>query len=415
MRILHTSDWHLGCRLYGRSRTDEFRQFLDWLLATITKEEIELLLVAGDIFDTTTPGSTAQTLYYNFLNQACTIPSCRHIVIIGGNHDSAALLDAPRAILQHFHIHIIGSIGETLEKELLILRDKDGEPEALVCAVPYLRDRDIRRSEAGESSSEKTGKLITGIEEHYRQITALAAAKQQEILSESGRRLPIIATGHLFTSGGKVSEGDGVRELYVGTLAKVNRFPEEIDYLALGHLHVPQRVGGNETRRYSGSPIPIGFGEATQRKIVLAADYIDEKMAVREIEVPCFQPLASIKGNLAEIEERLRELIAKESSVWVEIEYTGKREAAESGAENLSSYLYKIVEGSEVEIRKITNRQLLDKALTAAKIGETLQDLTVSEVFLRCLEAHKIAEEEREEIIAVHDEIVQSIQEKERL
>ena len=265
MKILHTSDWHLGRTLYGRKRYEEFEAFLAWLAETIQQNEIDALLVAGDVFDTSAPSNRAQELYYRFL---CRIAasSCRHVVVIAGNHDSPSFLNAPRELLKVLDVHVIGSASEVPEDEVLALRNELDAPELIVCAVPYLRDRDIRVSEAGESVEDKERKLIDGIRNHYAVVAALAEQKREEL----GVDIPIVAMGHLFTAGGQTVDGDGVRELYVGSLAHVTAgiFPACFNYLALGHLHIPQKVSGSETIRYSGSPLPMGFGEAKQWKSV---------------------------------------------------------------------------------------------------------------------------------------------------
>ncbi|MDD4573222.1 MAG: exonuclease subunit SbcD [Sphaerochaeta sp.] len=273
MKLLHTSDWHLGRMLYRQKRYEEFSLFLDWLLATIEEQQIDILLVSGDIFDTTTPSNMAQKLYYNFLSRL-SATSCHSTVIIGGNHDSPTFLNAPKALLQAFNVHVIGAKAEMIEDEVLTLYH-DGRPEAIVCAVPYLRDRDIRSVEAGESLEDKNTKLAEGMKAHYEEASALAVARREALALEGYADIPIIAMGHLFAAGGKTVDGDGVRDLYVGSLSYVgsDMFPPSIDYLALGHLHVPQMVGGFSHMRYSGSPIPMGFGEAKQEKQVVLVEF----------------------------------------------------------------------------------------------------------------------------------------------
>src|SRR5690554_5146472 len=135
MKLLHTSDWHLGRTLYGRKRYDEFAAFLDWLAAAIVEHEVDVLLVAGDIFDTCTPSNRAQALYYDFLYRVAASP-CRHVVVVAGNHDSPTFLNAPRALLKALHVHVIGSACDDLADEVLVLHDLAGEPELIVCAVP---------------------------------------------------------------------------------------------------------------------------------------------------------------------------------------------------------------------------------------------------------------------------------------
>lgn len=190
MKLLHTSDWHLGRTLYGKRRYDEFEAFLNWLAQIIVQQGVDVLLVAGDVFDTTAPSNRAQQLYYRFLCQVAA-SGCRHVVIIAGNHDSPSFLDAPRELLRAMDVHVVGS-GENLQDEVLVLRNGQGVPELIVCAVPYLRDRDIRQVVAGESVADKERKLLDGIRGHYAAVADLAE-QQRDIL---GVKVPIVATGH---------------------------------------------------------------------------------------------------------------------------------------------------------------------------------------------------------------------------
>lgn len=269
LTLLHTSDWHLGRRLYGKPRYDEFKQFLDWQLQTLREQKVDVLLIAGDIFDTTAPSNQAQNLYYDFLSQVCDT-DCRHVVIVAGNHDSASFLEAPKQLLKAFNIHIIGSMTDTPTDEVITLSDKAGQAELIVMAVPYLRDRDVRTVGHGERLDDKERKLAQGIKAHYAQIADIAIAQQAQLQAKYKRSIPIVATGHLFTVGGQTMEGDGVRDLYVGSLGSIGAeiFHPQIDYVALGHLHIPQAVGGQPHIRYAGSPIAMGFGESRQQKQV---------------------------------------------------------------------------------------------------------------------------------------------------
>ena len=269
LTLLHTSDWHLGRRLYGKPRYDEFKQFLDWQLQTLREQKVDVLLIAGDIFDTTAPSNQAQNLYYDFLSQVCHT-ECRHVIIVAGNHDSASFLEAPKQLLKAFNIHIIGSMTDTPTDEVITLSDKSEQPELIVMAVPYLRDRDVRTVGHGERLDDKERKLAQGIKAHYAQIADIAIAQQAQLKAKYKRSIPIVATGHLFTVGGQTMEGDGVRDLYVGSLGSIGAeiFHPQIDYVALGHLHIPQAVGGQPHIRYAGSPIAMGFGESRQQKQV---------------------------------------------------------------------------------------------------------------------------------------------------
>jgi len=284
IKILHTSDWHLGCSLYGRKRYEEFSAFLDWLAQTIDDEKVDALLVAGDVFDTSTPSNRALELYYRFL---CRVAAscCRHVVVIAGNHDSPSFLNAPKELLRALNVYVVGSMTDEPTDEVIVLKNNPqisqmdaDNVEAIVCAVPYLRDKDMRTVEAGETIDGKNRKLIEGVKKHYEAVVKLAETKRNNLrksAQSADKHIPIIAMGHVFTAGGKTVDGDGVRELYVGSLAHVGEevFPSSIDYLALGHLHVPQAVGSAEHIRYCGSPIPMGYGEATQEKKVVLVEF----------------------------------------------------------------------------------------------------------------------------------------------
>lgn len=402
MKILHTSDWHLGRSLYGRKRYDEFAAFLEWMAALIEQQNIDALLVAGDIFDTSTPSNRAQELYYRFL---CKVANscCRHIVVIAGNHDSPTFLNAPKELLRVLNVYVVGARTEQPEDEVIILSDNQDNREAIVCAVPYLRDKDIRTAEAGETIEDKNLKLIEGLRKHYADVCSIAEQRQKEC-----NDIPIIAMGHLFAAGGKTVEGDGVRELYVGSLAHVGRdvFPACIDYTALGHLHVPQCVGGTEHIRYSGSPIPMGYGEATQEKKVIEIEFGSETPVIKELSVPCFQPLERICGSFEEIQNRIAELKLQKSNAWLEIEYTGSDIIS-----NLRELLEESLDGAPLEIQRIKNTRIMDRVLRRINDDETLDDLDVNDVFNRCLDEYSVPPESRSEMVLTYNEIIKSLNE----
>ncbi len=407
MKFIHTSDWHLGRSLYGRKRYREHQQFLDWLVTLIAEEDIEALLVAGDIFDSSTPSNRALQLYYQFLCRVAD-SGCRHVVITAGNHDSPSLLNAPREVLRFLNVHVIGAMTESLEDEILLLKNQAGEPEMIVSAVPYLRDRDIRRAEAGESIEDKGRKLVSGIQDHYQAVTQ-AAEKQRQALAESSSPVPLVAMGHLFTAGGKTSDGDGVRDLYVGSLAYIEgaAFPEEIDYLALGHLHLAQKVGGREDRRYCGSPIPMGFGESKRPQNILVVEFDKGQLEVTETPVPRFQELETVSGDLEAIISKIEALKLDERPVWLEVSYDGDAIVAD-----LQGRLAEAVADSQLEILRIKNNRIIEQVLKQSVIEETLDDLKVDDVFQRCLSTNLVPDEQYDELEATFQEIVSLIHEE---
>ena len=403
MKILHTSDWHIGKTLYGRKRYEEFEAFLSWLAETIQQEQIDALLVAGDVFDTNTPSNRAQELYYRFLCRVAA-SSCRHVVVIAGNHDSPTFLNAPKELLRALDVHVIGSATESHENEVLVLQNHDGSPELIVCAVPYLRDRDIRVAEVGESIDDKERKLIEGIQAHYFEVCELAEQKRKALAVD----IPIIAMGHLFTAGGQTIDGDGVRELYVGSLAHVTSgiFPECIDYLALGHLHIPQLVNGSEVMRYSGSPLSMGFGEAKQEKSICLVEFSGTQAQVALLKVPVFKRLERISGAWDKISARLLEISESQSDVWLEIVYEG-----EDVAGDLRERVEALSVGTQMEVLRIKNNRIIDRVLSRSHDQETLDDLNVNDVFDRCLIMHGISGDQRPELLRAYQETITSLYE----
>lgn len=401
MKVLHTSDWHLGRSLFGRQRYHEFEQFLQWLSQTIRKHDVSLLIVSGDVFDTTTPSNRAQELYYQFLCRASSC--CRHIVITGGNHDSPSFLEAPRELLRSLQVHVIAQAPSNPEDAVLLLKDDSGAPEAVVCAVPYLRDRDIRTAEAGEGNEEKQKKLLEGIREYYQR-----ACSHAETLRAPLGDIPLIATGHLFAAGGASVEGDGVRELYIGTLAQVDTtvFPDSIDYLALGHLHSPQQTGGRPHFRYSGAPLANGFSEAGAVKQAVLVSFSGRIPKMQHLEVPVFQELVRITGTVEEIVGRITELNRQGSTAWAEVEYTGDAQMP-----RLRDLVDEAASGGSVEIRRIKNRGIIDQVLSSVHHRETLDDLDVRQVFSRRLDTWGADEQTRREMTELYLEVLRSIEE----
>ena len=405
LKILHTSDWHLGRSLYGQNRHAEFAAFLDWLMQTLQQERVDVLMIAGDVFDTITPNHAAQELYYRFLAQVSAYCLCRHIIIIGGNHDSASFLNAPKALLFALNVHVIGAATNPIDKEVLVLKNAQGEPAAIVCAVPYLRDRDVRVSVDGESSQDKSLALTQGIKDHYRQALAIAEHKQQEL----GSNAPIIAMGHLFSQGGMTLDADGMRELYVGSLAHIGADCfDGFDYVALGHLHVPQAVGGQAHIRYCGSPIPMGFGEAKQQKQVLHVAFTGRLPEINAINIPNFQVLQRIQGDLPHIQAELKQLMQSGSTAYIEVVYQGNELVAD-----LSEKLDAQVQGSDLRLLRVYNRQFVNNVLASASADATLPDLNPTEVFEACMAQHDLDDAQKAQFRDSYQHVLHQVEQPE--
>ncbi len=403
MKILHTADWHIGKKLYGRQRFAEHGEFLRWLLGALVREEIDGLIVAGDIFDTSNPSEQSRRLYTEFLAEAQQ--HCDWIVVTGGNHDSPSVLDGSKELLAHLNVHVLGKKCENREDELIEVKNGSGEVSAYVAAVPYLRDRDLRQSEAGETEQVKEKKLRDGIKAHYDELADIIEARRKD------DSIPAIAVGHLYAAGCSAeNEGDGVRDLYVGGLGHVSAetFSPVYDYVALGHIHVPQIVGKKESIRYCGSPIPMGYGEAGQQKQVVVIEFSEAKSKAMNIEilkVPCFQSLKRVKGDIAEIKVMMTELVKSRSNAWVEVVYTG-----ETFQGDLKSEVEAMVEGSELEVLRIENRTMRRRSMRKVDSEETLNQLSVGDVFERCLVDHEVSDAERAPLQAAYREITNQVE-----
>lgn len=304
MKILHTSDWHLGQSFMGKSRIEEHQAFLSWLSQTIEQQKINTLIVAGDIFDTATPPNYALELYYNFLTKLSL--KCKNIIITAGNHDSIATLKAPKQLLRALNIHVITS-GDENEDEVIEIYD-DAKLKGIICAVPYLRDYVVRKSISGETMNDKETSLSNGIKEHYSSVYKEARKLSTDV--------PIIATGHFTTLGSKTSDSE--REIYIGSTLDIDSsfLSRDFDYVALGHLHTNQRVGC-ERVRYSGSPIPLSFSESTSQKKVNIIEFDNKDIKVTELDIPLHRQLLVIKGDTATVVKKLQEVKDKES--WIEV------------------------------------------------------------------------------------------------
>jgi exonuclease SbcD len=308
MKILHTSDWHLGQSFFTKSRKNEHAAFLKWLLQQVEAHQIDAVIVAGDVFDTGTPPSYARELYHAFIGELqgmqCTL------VVLGGNHDSVSVLNESKALLKYLNSHVIASTYGDLSEQVITLNDRNGQPSAVLCAVPFIRPRDVLVSEAGQSATDKRQALGDAIKQHYgalyNEALSLRASieeKQAEQGSKNSAAIPIIATGHLTALG--VSQSESVRDIYIGTLEGFDAkgFPPA-DYIALGHIHRPQKVAKTEHIRYSGSPIPLSFDELNTQKQVVLVTFESESTTptISTLPVPRFQAMEVIKGDLKAIE-----------------------------------------------------------------------------------------------------------------
>ena len=416
MKLLHTSDWHLGVQINKSDRISEFRQVIDWLLALVKKEKIDLFLIAGDVFDSVNPPTSARALYYDFisdLSRTC----CRHLVVVGGNHDSSGLLEAPSALLKRtrgLDVHIVGGIDpEDSAGEVIVLSDEKGAPEAVVCAVPYIPEKHLRLFESGESIEDQDTKSLEGYRKHYSDVGARAETERGRIRNESGIEVPIIVTGHLPVSGcEKMWCGDdGMRRVMIGNLngVGIDIFPGSADYIALGHIHRGYPVNDIAHIRYSGSIVPIGFDETEYSKVVCLARFDGAKADVTEVPVPRFRQMKKITGtSLKEICQSIDEMKAETG------DETGYFKAVNTG-EPVNGLFHEItdyIEGKNLVCCSVEQKFLSITGMTPVTEGESVEDLDEHEAFERLLEARKVPEKEKSVLRPMFNEVLNSVLER---
>ncbi len=375
MKILHTSDWHIGQNFMGKNRADEHEAFLSWLYETIQKENIDVLIVAGDIFDTGNPPNYALELYYNFLKKLFSINGL-YVIITAGNHDSVSTLKAPKQLLEFMNVHVITS-GDESENELISIYKKD-ELVGVVCAVPFLRDSVVREAISGQTLNEKESSLNHGIKQHYIDVYEQAIELTKE------KNLPIIATGHLTTVGSRTSESE--RDIYIGGTIDIGSdfLGKYFDYVALGHLHINQIVGVDHVR-YSGSPIPLSFSESKQKKKVNIVEFKEGTVEVQELEIPLYKPLLVLKGNLETILKELKFIEDKET--WIEVHLNDENPiVANQSIRDFAQEQELIILAIKIDR---TEKRLESKDLNVISLDE----LTPTDVFSRRLQLEELEDD----------------------
>jgi len=476
MKILHTSDWHLGQNFMFHDRRREHSLFLEWLLAKIREHEVDLLIIAGDIFDTGTPPNYAEELYFRFLAGVAHLKFC-HVVVLGGNHDSVSSLNSSRRLLKLINTHVVASCSGNIEDDIIVIRKHShnlgsnsyseeshrieksesaherrgrGEVLGIICCVPFLRERDIRSSIAGESYDEKAKALVEGVREHYDQIYGAAVKRRDALIRidhseekdpfsyhgnkkgydenrEESRYIPIIATGHLFAAGG--AQSDGIRDIYVGNLGHVEAdvMDRGFDYIALGHLHRAQLVGKREHIRYCGSPVALSFSEASSEKQIIMVEFNSPgsesgEIRIEPIAVPEFQKLRKVEGDLKEIDHAVAELELELTSshelngdqewergrvphnkIWLEVKYIGEELVAD-----LKKRVEQLVEGKPFELFNVIDMNGMKRhGQLNEKERVYLDELTEIDIFRRRLKSAMVPDEKRDELFHAFKEIME--------
>lgn len=403
IRILHTSDWHLGQYFMGKTRQAEHQAFCVWLIEQVRAQAVDVVLIAGDIFDTGAPPSYAREQYNRFIVEL-RATGCE-LVVLGGNHDSVAMLGESKTLLAQLGTRVIPGVCESIDEQLLVLHRRDGSVGALLCGIPFIRPRDVLLSQAGQSAQDKQLSLQQAIQQHYQDLYALAVAKRDEL----GDEVPIIATGHLTTVGASAS--DSVREIYVGSLEAfpTSAFPPAA-YIALGHIHRPQKVGGLQHIRYCGSPIALSFDEAKQQKEVLLVELDGSGLReVTALAVPRFQPLLSLRGSLKELEAAIQEAAKQgraEQPVWLEVLV-----GTDDYLSDLQLRIAALCADLPVEVLRIRRERGAASASLQGQAKETLDELSVDEVFAQRLSSETLEDADQVRLGELYRQVVRQLRE----
>ncbi|EXY45715.1 exonuclease SbcCD subunit D [Bacteroides fragilis] len=406
IRILHTADWHLGQTFFGYDRTQEHEHFLDWLAGVLTKNKIDVLIVAGDVFDVSNPSAASQRMFYRFIHRVTTENPRLQLVVVAGNHDSAARLESPLPLLQEMRTEIKGIVrkqnGKIDYEHLLVeLKNAAGEGEALCLAVPFLRQGDYPVVET------EGNPYAEGVKELYARLLKYALKKRTD-----GQAL--VAVGHLLATGSEIAEKDHSERIIIGGLESVSpeSFPEQIVYTALGHIHKAQRVSGRENIRYAGSPLPMSFAEKHYHHGVVKVT-LDEGWAV-EIEKLEYTPLVrllSIPATEAaapdEVLDELRGLELPEDEPMPYLEVKVKLSEPEP---MLRQQVEEILEGKPVRLARIVSfyRQAAEGGVEEEVLTAGLQEMNPLQIVKATFE-NSYQTEMPEELVNLFQEACRTI------
>jgi exonuclease SbcD len=399
MRILHTADWHLGHSLREYDRKWEHVQFLAWLAKTVEADSVDALIIAGDVFETSNPPAEAQQQYYDFLATVAARCPGLQVVVVGGNHDSADRLDAPEPVLRSLRVHVVGGLrladaNADLERAVVTLKTRDGRPGATVAAVPFLRPADLRRIEGAEDE------LVAGMGDAYARV--LAAARQK-----LGPGSALLATGHLYMVGGKVSELSE-RKILGGNQHALSPdlFPADVAYTALGHLHFAQAIGGRKGVRYSGSPIPLSVTEASYKhQVCLVELHGNRLVGVESRPVPRSVDILRLEGLTLE-ELRKHPLAGAEEVPLERRPYLHLRIRTDGPNPGIRSDVEAALAGKAVRLTSFeVERAGGGEPLAETRPGENLRELQPEQVF-RALYSREHQGDPAPDLLAAFNELM---------
>lgn len=415
LRILHTADWHLGHSLHSIGREFEHGQFLDWLLDELDDQSIDALLVCGDVFDSIHPPASALAMFYRFLARARDRRPDLDVVVIGGNHDSAARLEVAAPLLRAFGVHVVGGVRRDLagrlevDRMIVPLRGGDGRVVAQCAAIPFLRISDLRPGDVAPDRDP----LVEGVRAVYDDVFDVIGA----------RRTPdqaLIALGHMFAVGGEISELSERRVLGGNQHAlPASIFPDDVSYVALGHLHKSQCVERRENVRYSGSPLPLSMGELHYKHQVVVAEFdgaqcteIRPVLVPRAVELLRVPPVAS--DDVDVVCEALSALPERGSRAQHERPFLEVRVKLSQPEPNLRHRIETALEGRLPRLVKLTvdwtghGRTLAEQSTPTRELSELAPESVFRSCYERAHDGEMPAELARE-----FDELLESVRAEE--
>lgn len=381
-RFLHTSDWHLGRTFSGIDRNSDFQSFLAWLLQIIEEKAIDVLLVAGDIFDTTMPSTDAQRLYYDFLRRISDthLKAC---VITAGNHDSQRFLSAPKDLLAAFRIYIA---GDAVKDEAIVLRDTDGKAYAAIAAVPWLKEGLLFQTEENLADEERGKRWEKGVAARY-------AAVHKALREELGTaQVPMIAMGHLFVTNKATPNAD----LYVGSLRNIPASAFGAwDYIALGHIHTPLHLSDAPSPTYyCGSPLKLDFGDNSPKQVLIGTFAENQLKEIEKIPVP--QPRALLQLQAASIEEltkKISQAALEHPSAIVECILTGHADQRQT----LLDAVEKAVKNTSLNVAaiRLCPTETIPAEANIVQENRAVKDLEKEQIFHALLQKNGVPAEEQ--------------------
>jgi exonuclease SbcD len=412
MKFLHTADWHIGQLFHEHDRTFEHQHFLNWLVEIVQSEEIEVLLISVDVFDLSNPSAQAIRMFYTFLNQAVKNCPDLQIVVIAGNHDSAARLEAPKPLLESSNIHLVGTIEKNAEGEILYdkmmvnLKAKKAEKDIICLAVPFVRLGEYPAVPG--SKNPYTDGIIALYNELYEKASAVRTNGE-----------PIIAMGHLHALNAEITDMDNTERAIMGGVEGIpaSAFHEDIKYVALGHIHKAQSIGGKEHIRYSGSPLPLSFSEHKYTHQVAVFDIFENGLSgLRFIEIPVSIPLMripEINKSLETVIEMLENF--DDSGIEEQVKpYLEVRVLLDGPEPALKHKIEKALGQKKLKLVKIDSKYPSSKSNeTEFKTDDGLKEMKPMDLFQRVYQS-KYQNEVPQELVKLFNEIELNVSQKEQ-